>query len=127
MPAWSDYKKLAEERGSLAFEAFVAVSTPIKEPDEVRKVLPDHLAYVQSLERSGSLMFAGPLSDETGELMEGVGMLVIRAASLEAARDLVANDPMHTTGSRSFVLRRWLINEGSLSVSVGLSSKAITL
>jgi hypothetical protein len=29
---------------------------------------------------------------------------------------------MHKTGARSFTLRKWLVNEGSLTVSVGLST-----
>ena len=127
MVAWSEYKKHAEERGSLAFEVYVAVSTPVMGPEAVREVLPDHLAYLQSLEREGRIMFAGPLSDESGDTMEGVGMLVLRAASLEEARELAENDPMHVTGARSYSLRRWLINEGSLNLTVGLSTGGLRL
>ena len=53
--------------------------------------------------------------------------LRLRAATMEAAHDLAAQDPMHLTGCRSFTLRRWLINEGSLSVTVGLSGRTIEL
>ncbi len=127
MVAWNEYKAIAKERGALAFELFVAVSTPQKAPDEVKSVLPDHLAYIQSLEVSGQLMMAGPLSDETGEEMQGAGMLVLRASSMDEARALAENDPMHSTGARSFILRRWLVNEGSISVSVGLSTGNVTL
>lgn len=127
MPAWEEYKAHAKERGSLAHEVYVAISTPEKAPDEIAKVLPDHLAYIGSLETSGKLMFAGPLSDETGERMEAMGMLVLRAGSLEEARALAEGDPMHKTGARSFVLRRWMINEGSVTVTVGLSSGVISL
>lgn len=127
MVAWNEYKAIAKERGALAFELFVAVSTPQKSPDEVKTVLPDHLAYIQSLEVSGQLVMAGPLSDETGEEMQGAGMLILRASSMEEANALAANDPMHSTGVRSFTLRRWLVNEGSLSVSVGLSTRNVAL
>lgn len=127
MPTWTEYKAHAKQRGSLAFEAYVAISTPVKAPEELAAVLSDHLAYIQKLERDGKLMLAGPLSDEAGEQVEGMGMLVFRADSLEDARDLAANDPMHKTGARSFVLRRWLINEGTLNMSVGLSTGGIVL
>ncbi len=127
MVAWNEYKAIAKDRGALAFELFVAVSTPQKSPDEVKAALPDHLAYIQSLEVSGQLLMAGPLSDETGEEMQGAGMLVLRAASMDEAERLAANDPMHSTGARSFTLRRWLVNEGNLSVSVGLSTGNVTL
>ncbi|MEO0916531.1 MAG: YciI family protein, partial [Pseudomonadota bacterium] len=127
MVAWNEYKAVAQERGALAFELFVAVSTPNNSIDDVKAALPDHLAYIQGLEKSGDLVMAGPLSDETGEEMQGAGMLVLRATSMENARALAANDPMHTSGARSFTLRRWLVNEGNLSVSVGLSTGVVAL
>ncbi len=127
MVAWADYKAEAKSRGALALELYVAISTPAKEPQDVKASLPDHLAYQAKLERTGSLAFAGPMSDESGAHMQGIGMIVYRAESLDAARALAEGDPMHQSGARTFVLRRWMINEGSFSVSVGLSTKQVTL
>ena len=127
MPAWSDYKKHAQEIGSLAFEVYVAVSSLEKPIEEFQKILPEHIGYVQKLEREGHLMCAGPLSDTTGELMEATGMLVIRANSLEKARELIDNDPAHKAGIRTSVIRRWLINEGRFNISVGLSTGSVDL
>lgn len=50
------------------------MSTPAKEPQDVKASLPDHLTYQAKLERAGSLAFAGPMSDESGEHMRGIGM-----------------------------------------------------
>ncbi|WP_299948593.1 YciI family protein [uncultured Ruegeria sp.] len=122
MVAWADYKSEAKSRGALALELYVALSTPAKAPEDVKASLPDHLAYQADLERAGLLAFAGPMSDETGEHMQGVGLIIYRADSLEAARKQAEDDPMHKSGARSFVLRRWMINEGSLNLSVGLST-----
>ncbi|WP_299666696.1 YciI family protein [uncultured Ruegeria sp.] len=122
MVAWADYKSEAKSRGALALELYVALSSPAKAPEDVKASLPDHLAYQADLERAGLLAFAGPMSDETGEHMQGVGLIIYRADSLEAARKLAEDDPMHKSGARSFVLRRWMINEGSLNLSVGLST-----
>ena len=127
MVAWADYKAEAKSRGALALELYVAMSTPAKEPQDVKASLPDHLAYQADLERAGSLAFAGPMSDESGDHMQGIGMIVYRAESLEAARLLAEGDPMHASGARRYVLRRWMINEGSFSLSVGLSTKHVTL
>lgn len=127
MVAWADYKAEAKSRGALALELYVATSTPAKDPQDVKAALPDHLAYQAQLESAGSLAFAGPMSDESGEHMQGIGMIVYRAESLDAARALADGDPMHKTGARSYVLRRWMINEGSLNLSVGLSTKSVTL
>lgn len=127
MVAWADYKAEAKSRGALALEFYVATSMPAKEPQDIKASLSDHLAYQAELERAGSLAFAGPMSDESGEQMQGIGMIVYRAESLDAARNLADADPMHQSGARSYVLRRWMINEGSLSLSVGLSTKHVTL
>jgi len=127
MVAWSDYKSDAKRRGALALELYVAQSTPAKTPEDVKAALHDHLAYQATLETAGQLALAGPMSDETGEHMQGIGLIIYRADSLEAARILAENDPMHKSGARSFTLRRWMINEGSLNLSVGLSTKTVSL
>lgn len=126
MSSWQEYKNIAKERGSLAYELFVIISSPEK-PDQLKSVLPEHLAYQAELEASGSLVLAGPLSDLTGESMEGVGMIVYRAESFEAAQALADGDPMHKQGVRSYVLRRWLINEGNLTLNVKLSAQQVRL
>ncbi len=127
MVAWSEYKSQAKSRGALALELYAAISTPAKEPQDVKASLPDHLAYQADLERSGQLAFAGPMSDETGEHMQGMGLIIYRAESLEAARALAEADPMHVSGARSFTLRRWMINEGSMTLAVGLSTNSAVL
>ena len=127
MPTWSEYKKVAQSRGALAFELFVVVSTPVATPDELAATLSDHIAYLKKMEKTGALAFAGPLSDETGEQMNGEGMLLYRAESFEAARALAEADPMHSEGKRTFTLRRWLMNEGSLNLALTLSDQALTM
>ncbi|QIE42511.1 YciI family protein [Meridianimarinicoccus aquatilis] len=127
MVAFADYKAEAKSRGALALELYVTQSVPEKSPAEVKAVLPDHLAYQADLERAGKLALAGPLSTPDGENIEGMGLIIYRADSLEAARALAEADPMHKTGARSFTLRRWLVNEGSLTLSVGLSTKSVSL
>lgn len=126
MPKWADYKRIAKERGALALELFVVNSKPAGPDADLPGTLPDHLAYQAELERDGKLVFAGPVSDATGEDMNGEGMIIYRAASLEEARALAENDPMHKRGVRTFTIRRWLVNEGSFTVSVGLSGKKVS-
>ena len=125
MPAWDEYKKVAKERGCLALELFVVESTPAMTPEDVQANLPAHLEYQKSQEIAGTLAFAGPLSDASGELMQGTGLIVYRAASMDDARRITEADPMHASGARTFVLRKWLINEGSFSLNVGLSTQKV--
>ena len=122
MVAWNDYKRTAKERGALALELYAVESTPQKAPEDVKNSLPGHLAYQRDLEARGVLVLAGPLSDDAGETMVGAGLIIYRATSMEEARSLTENDPMHSSGARAFRLRKWLVNEGSLSLNVGLST-----
>ena len=123
MPSWTDYKEIARSRGALALELFVVFSTPKGDQDLLRATLPSHLDYQKEREAEGDLVLAGPLSDATGNEMEGAGMIVYRARSFEDAQSLAEADPMHQAGARSFTLRRWLVNEGSLNVTLSLSGQ----
>ena len=127
MVAWTEYKQHARDRGSLALELFVVNSTAKASPDVLKENLPAHLAYQSEQEVLGNLVLAGPLSDDSGEEMQGNGLIIYRATSLEKARQIAENDPMHLTGSRGFTIRRWLVNEGSLEISVKLSHQQVSL
>ena len=122
MVAWAEYKQHAKERGALALEVFVVQSTPGDDSEAVKSVLPDHLAYQRKLEAAGRLVLAGPVSDEIGENMIGAGLIIYRASSMREAKEMAESDPMHSSGARSYILRKWLINEGHLNISVGLST-----
>lgn len=127
MPVWSDYVATARERGALALEFYCVVSEPAGDTQLIRDTLPDHLAYQSRLEAENALVFAGPLSDETGKLMEGMGMIILRARDMDEARSLAEADPMHGRGARRFTLRRWLVNEGGITLTVKLSGQSVTL
>ena len=93
----------------------------------VKATLPDHLAYQKEMEVTGALVMAGPVSNATGDLMEAEGMIIYRATNLEAARALADGDPMHKVGARSYDIRKWLVNEGSLSFTISLSSQSVAI
>ncbi|PRY26110.1 hypothetical protein CLV78_101203 [Aliiruegeria haliotis] len=127
MPAWSDYKAEAKARGALALELYMVRSMPVKGPEALAEMLPEHLAYQSEQEAAGRLAFAGPLSDPSGEQIRGEGLIIYRAASLDAARALADADPMHSSGTRTYEIRRWLVNEGSLQLELGLSGQRVAL
>jgi len=127
MPAWKDYKKAAVERGSLAMELYMVLSTPAQSPEALQAQLPAHLAYQADQENNGSLVMAGPLSDDSGELMQGTGLIIYRAESLEAAKKIAETDPMHSSGARTFEIKRWLVNEGSFQIDLKLSAQSVQL
>ncbi len=123
MPSWNDYKKIAKSRGALALELYAVESTPSGDLKLLQATLPDHLNYQKEMETRGALVLAGPMSDETGEAMQGVGLIIYRASSFDEAKAFAEGDPMHKTGARSFKLRRWLVNEGSLNITLSLSGQ----
>lgn len=127
MPKWNDYKRMAKDRGSLALELYVVNTVPSGPDADLPGTLPDHLAYQARMEQEGKLVFAGPVSDASGENLEGEGMIIYRASSLDEARSYAAEDPMHKKGVRTFTIRRWLVNEGSFTVTVGLSTKHVDM
>lgn len=124
---WNDYRKIAEERGALALELFVIESTPSSEQEKIKEILPYHLDYQANLEKRGVLVLAGPLSDSTGNIMNGSGLIVYRAESMKEAENIAQEDPMHKSGARTFSLRKWLINEGNLSINFCLSTRLVKL
>ena len=127
MPKWKDYRQASKDRGSLAFELYLVESTPAVPREQMMEILPDHLAYQGEMEAQGKLFLAGPLSDASGEEMRGSGMIVYNASSLEEATQITQSDPMHAGGGRTFTIRRWLVNEGSMTLSVKFSAQKAEL
>lgn len=64
---------------------------------------------------------AGPFWTDDETRWEGEGMEIIRATSLEEAQRIAEADPMHRSGARSFTIRPWLLNEGSVTVNIRYS------
>ena len=127
MPLWNEYKETARSRGALAFELYVVESTAVAAPEVMQEVLPFHLAYQKEMEGAGHLFLAGPLSDDSGNQMQGSGLIIYRAGSMDEARSFADNDPMHKEGCRTYRLRKWLVNEGSPSFDTALSDKRVVL
>lgn len=89
--------------------------------DDIRPHVPAHKEWIAEQERAGRLLVAGPFLDEEFAY-SGSGMLVIRAATAEEATKIMAADPMHTSGMRTFRIVPWQLNEGSIDVRMTLSS-----
>lgn len=67
---------------------------------------PDHLAYLESL--GDTLVFAGPFTEADGQTMNG-SLIMVEAASLDAARTIGAGDPFAKAGVFASVeIRPWL-------------------
>ncbi len=113
--------ELCRAKGFLAKPLFVVTTHPAAPMDTILRHVEEHLAYQVELERQGIMFAAGPLFSEDGEQWTGEGLVIIRAADLEEAHGIAARDPMHSSGARSFVVRPWLLNEGTVTVRVSFS------
>jgi hypothetical protein len=51
----------------------------------------------------------------------------VRAASRAEAIAIAERDPMHRSGARRFTVRPWMINEGTMTVRLDLSSQKFTI
>jgi uncharacterized protein YciI len=67
---------------------------------------PEHVAYLKSL--GDTLKLAGPFTEADGETMNG-SLIVVEAASLQAAKEIAAGDPYAKTGLFTSVeIRPWI-------------------
>jgi uncharacterized protein len=122
---WRQRIDNARSEGLAAREYFVVFTKPKADREAVQKHLGIHLEYQRDLEKRGIIVAAGPLSDETGVEWTGRGMIILRTATLQQARDIADADPMHRDGVREYEIYPWLMNEGSFSLTVKLAAQKI--
>ena len=80
-------------------------------------VLEEHLAYQVKLEEEGKLFAAGPLLREDGE-MAGIGLIIVKAGSLDEAKEIADQDPFHQSGLRAYKIWPWKINESGVDLKI---------
>lgn len=66
-----------------------------------RRVVPEHVVYMEELHRRGTLIAGGPFQDGLG------GMLLIEASDEATAHAIAAADPFITRGVERYTLRAW--------------------
>ena len=110
----------------LGKELYVIFSTPLKPREELAPVLPEHLAHQVAIEKKGILFAAGPMFED-GAKSPIRGMIIVRAANFDEARAIAESDPFHKAGLRSFTVEKWVMNEGSYTVTVNYSDQTATI
>ncbi|WP_218026671.1 YciI family protein [Nocardia inohanensis] len=66
-------------------------------------VVTPHKEWLEGVRSNGQLVETGKFTDGSG------GAYVITAESLDAARELVHTDPIHTTGASELTVFEWEI------------------
>ncbi len=107
--------------GMLRKQLYVVFTTPTQGMEPIMANLKEHLDFQIDLERRGIMFGAGPFWNDAEDAWEGEGMVIIRAGSLAEAKAIAASDPMHKAGARSYTVRPWLLNEGTVTVKVTYS------
>ncbi len=100
---------------------YVVHTKPTNGLGPVMENLKEHLDFQIRIEQEGIMFAAGPLWADNEQDWEGEGMVVIRADSLDHAREIADSDPMHASGARSFTVRPWMVNEGGFTLKVTFS------
>ena len=112
---------LNASRGMLQKQLYVVFTTPASGMGPVMANLEAHLKFQVELEQKGIMFGAGPFWTDDEKQWLGEGMVIIRAASLDEATKIAASDPMHASGARTFRVRPWLLNEGTVTIKVSYS------
>lgn len=119
---WDHMLDRASKNNLLGKQLFVVFTMAENGMEPIQANIKEHLAYQQMLEDTGVMFAAGPMGDTGGETWSGDGMVVVRAESLKEAEAIAAADPMHAAGARKYMVRPWLVNEGTMTVKVGFAS-----
>jgi uncharacterized protein len=114
-------------KGMLQKKLYAITTTPTDGLGPVFAGMEEHLAYQVKLEKDGLLYAAGPLFSEDGKTWSGEGFVVVRTVTLEDARAIAEDDPMHKSGARTYRLRPWMINEGRVSIRLDYSTQTFSL
>ena len=103
-------------------DLYVIFTKPANGMKAVMENLEEHLKFQVSLEKNGVMFGAGPFWEDNEIDWNGEGMVIIRANSLDHAKEIASTDPMHQSGARNFTVRPWLLNEGNIQVSLDYSN-----
>ena len=112
---------LNASRGMLQKQLYVVFTTPANGMGPVMANIEAHLKFQIELEKKGIMFGAGPFWTDDEKQWLGEGMVIIRAGSLDEAKKIAATDPMHASGARTFRVRPWLLNEGTVTIKVSYS------
>lgn len=107
-------------------ELYVVINRPLVPMAQMQNNLHAHLLYMIELEKAGTLFASGPLSGPGGE-MTGEGITIIRASSLEDAEAVASKDPFVLANQRESQVRKWIVNEGRITVSIDISTATAAL
>lgn len=113
-------------RSMLNKPLYVALRTA-KDLARMEQLMEPHLQWAIAAEQRGELFASGPFVADGVPAGALGGMSIVRAASEDEARSIIARDPFVAEGAVSIELRRWMLMEGGFTVTVRLSDQSSRL
>lgn len=114
-------------KAMLQKQLYAIFTSPTGGIQPILEQMEEHLAFQVSLERDGVLYAAGPMWSDDEQHWAGDGLVVVRAGSRTDAVAIAERDPMHRSGARTFTVRPWMINEGSVTIRLDSSSQTFSI
>jgi uncharacterized protein len=110
-------------RAMLNKPLYVALRQPGR-ADRVPELLEAHLQWMVAAERRGELFASGPFVADGAPPGSLGGMSIVRAASVDEAREILSQDPFVKEGVVTLDIRKWMVMEGGLTVTVRFSDQS---
>ena len=113
----TEAQELARSMNRAFYYVYLLRKGPNWSPDttpEIEALQDAHLANLRRLGDEGKLVLNGPLLDSfqlSGDI-RGIG--VLKARSLEEAKEWISTDPMVKVGRLIFELHAWMVKKGIL-------------
>jgi uncharacterized protein YciI len=109
---------------------FVMLRRTLK-PEQAPAWIERHLRWVIAQEEAGHVFASGPfvapgVVPGTPGSPEG-GLTLLRASSMEAAREIAESDPYVSSGTVAYELKEWLLMEGGFQLRVRFSQGTFSI
>jgi uncharacterized protein YciI len=105
---------------------YVAIRTP-NELARFGELLEAHLQWAIGAEKRGQLFASGPFIEEGGVPGALGGMSILRAATLEEANSILAEDPFIREKVYLPFVKKWMLMEGGMTISFRFSDQSYLL
>ena len=97
---------------------YAALITAAGDADAIAAVMDEHHRYMAAVDRAGKILASGPFQDTGGG---PAGMIIFATPTIAEAQKLMDGEPLTARGLRTYDLRPWRVNEGTLRTAPGLA------
>ena len=84
----------------ILYAAILKMIDPVKDAE----ILEEHIEYLNKYIANGKIFAKGPFLDHSG------GLVIFQTENIEAAKQLIDNDPVIIHNTRTYELKEWKSN-----------------